>query len=165
MNVQQSTIDSIYELIKQCFVMNRKLDRMVSVMGVNFACNHSANKCHLGIAHYYPNLSDQIGERCLERYNIDIKYGETPSGKEDYLSVEDIIQTMEDKVVEFQNMYMGAMKVAFENNDLQVYSDLSDLLVDYNKIVEQVILLNDKIKTYGSNVMGFDHDIDTFWVL
>ena len=165
MNVQQSTIDSIYELIKQCFVMNRKLDRMVSVMGVNFACNYSANKCHLGIAHYYPNLSDQIGERCLERYNIDIKYGETPSGKEDYLSVADIIQTMEDKVVEFQNMYMGAMKVAFENNDLQVYSDLSDLLVDYNKIVEQVILLNDKIKAYGSNVMGFDHDIDTFWVL
>ena len=165
MNVQQSTIDSIYGLIKQCFVMNRKLDRMVSVMGVNFACNYSANKCHLGIAHYYPNLSDQIGERCLERYNIDIKYGETPSGKEDYLSVADIIQTMEDKVVEFQNMYMGAMKVAFENNDLQVYSDLSDLLVDYNKIVEQVILLNDKIKAYGSNVMGFDHDIDTFWVL
>ena len=165
MNVQQSTIDSIYELIKQCFVMNRKLDRMVSVMGVNFACNYSANKCHLGISHYYPNLSDQIGERCLERYNIDIKYGETPSGKEDYLSVADIIQTMEDKVVEFQNMYMGAMKVAFDNNDLQVYSDLSDLLVDYNKIVEQVILLNDKIKAYGSNVMGFDHDIDTFWIL
>mgnify|MGYP000865119161 FL=1 len=62
-------------------------------------------------------------------------------------------------------MYMGAMKVAFENNDLQVYSDLSDLLVDYNKIVEQVILLNDKIKSYGSNVMGFDQGIDTFWIL
>ena len=165
MNVQQSTIDSIYELIKQCFVMNRKLDRMVSVMGVNFACNHSAEKYLLGIAHFYPQFSDFLGERCLERYNIDVQYGETPSGKEDYLSVEDIIQTMEDKVIEFQNMYMGAMKVAFDNNDLQVYSDLSDLLVDYNKIVEQVILLNDKIKAYGSNVMAFDHDIDTFWVL
>ena len=46
---------------------------------------------------------------------------------------------MEDKVIEFQNMFMGACKVAFDNGDIQIYSDLIDLLKDYNKIVEQVI--------------------------
>jgi hypothetical protein len=165
MNVQDKTVESIYELIKQLFLENRIFDRLVSVLGVDFACSNSASKIHEKISHYFPLLSDKIGEKCLERYNISIQYGSTPEAKKDYISVEEIIQIMEDEVVTTQNMYMGAMKVAFENNDLQVYSDLSDLLVDYNKIVEQVILLNDKIKAYGSNVMGFDHDIDTFWIL
>ena len=165
MNVQDKTVESIYELIKQLFLENRIFDRLVSVLGVDFACSNSASKIHEKISHYFPLLSDQIGERCLERYNISIQYGSTPEAKKGYVSVEEIIQIMEEEVITTQNMYMGAMKVAFENNDLQVYSDLSDLLVDYNKIVEQVILLNDKIKSYGSNVMGFDQGIDTFWIL
>lgn len=165
MNVQQGTIDALYSLIGSCFKMNRFLDRQVSVLGVDLVCNHSSGLIHQNIAHYYPQLSDKIGELCLERYNINVEYEATPEGKDNYYTVADLIQKMEDKVIEFQNMFMGACKVAFDNGDIQIYSDLMDLLKDYNKIVEQVILLNDKIKAYGSNVMAFDHDIDTFWVL
>lgn len=166
MNVKQSTIDALYNLITGAFEMNRAFDRMVSVLGVNFACNHSSGLIHKGIAHYFPNFSDLIGERCLERYNINVEYGETPEGKQDYARVTDIIQNMEDKGIEYQNMVIGACKVALDNGDLQIYSDLSDLLRDYNKIVEQLILLNDKIQKYGEDrIMSFDHDIDTFWNL
>lgn len=165
MNVQQGTIDALYSLIGSCFKMNRFLDRQVSVLGVDLVCNHASGLIHQNIAHYYPQLSDKIGELCLERYNINVEYEATPEGKDNYYSVADLIQKMEDKVIEFQNMFIGACKVSLDNGDIQVYSDLMDLLSGYNKIVEQVILLNDKIKAYGSNVMAFDHDIDTFWNL
>lgn len=164
MIVSKPTQDALMELIKQCFVENRKFDRMVSVLGVQFACNQSSSHIHQHIAHYFPQLSDRIGELCLERYNIPILYGETPSGVEGYSSVVEIIHAMESRVINFQSMFMGVAKIAFDNNDLNVYSDLLSLLADYNKIVEQVILLADKIDNYAE-IMAFDHDIDGFWIL
>ena len=164
MIVSKPTQDALMELIKQCFVENRKFDRMVSVLGVKFACNHSADLIHHGIAHYYPALSDSIGELCLERYNIPVVYGETPSGAEDFGSVKEIIFSMRDRSIEFQTMFMGACRIALNNNDFHVYTDLSDLLADYNRIVDQTILLADKIEAYPS-AMSFDHDVKTFWKL
>lgn len=166
MIVSQQTQDALMELIKQCFIENRKIDRLVSVLGVKFACNQSANLIHRGIAHYYPALSDKIGELCLERYNISVLYGETPNGTEDYNSVADIIHTLEGRAIDFQGVMMGVCKIAFNNNDINVYSDLLSLLADYNNIVEQAILLADKIDYYSEErIMSFDHDIDMFWIL
>ena len=54
MIVTQPTIDAVTELIGDCFKMNRHLDRLVSVLGVEFAYNNTANLVHQGIAHYYP---------------------------------------------------------------------------------------------------------------
>ena len=165
MIVSKPTQDALMELIKQCFIENRKFDRMVSVLGVKFSCNHSADLIHHGIAHYFPALSDNIGELCLERYNIPVVYGETPSGAEDFGSVADIISNMRDRSIEFQLMFIGACKIALDNNDIHVYADLTKLLADYNNIVDQTILLADKVEAYGGNNAAFDHDIGTFWKL
>lgn len=166
MNVNESTVQSLYELISECFKYNRWMDRLVSVLGVKFACPNVAKRLHKNIAHYFPQLSDSVGETCLERYNYTVEYGATPEGKEDYDSVVDMIQQMEDKIILFQNLFMGVMKIAFQNGDIQVYTELVELLKGYNNIVEQVILLNDKVGFYGDDcIMAFDHDIETFWNL
>lgn len=166
MIVSKNTQDALMELIKQCFVANRKLDRCVSVLGVDFACNQSANLIHLHIAHYFPALSDKIGELSLERYNISVLYGETPSGYEQYSTVTELIYYIEQLTIDFQSMFMGVCKIAMDNNDIHVYADLIELLKEYNVIVEQTILLGDKIDRYGEDrIMAFDHDIPDFWVL
>ena len=166
MIVSQATQDALMEIIQQCFIENRKLDRMVSVLGINFVCPNISKKIHQKIAHYFPQLSDLIGEKCLERYNISILYGDTPDGKENYVSATQLIEEMEKRIIDFQIMLMGACKIAQENNDIHVYVDLMDLLRGYNEIVEQTILLNDKIHQYGENrVCSFDHDADSFWIL
>ena len=167
MIVSKSTQDALMEMIKMCFIENRKLDRLVSVLGVKFAMNNSSNLIHHGIAHYFPALSDKIGELRLERYNISVEYGDTPSGKENYSSVVEIISVLENRVIEFQTAFMGLCKIAFDNNDIHVFTDLQTLLVDYNKIVEQCILLKDKIGIYGEdNISGFDSHIkEHFWIL
>lgn len=166
MIVSEQTQFALMELIKQCFIENRKLDRLVSVLGVEFACNNASKHIHQSIAHYFPQLSDKIGELCLERYNISVLYGETPSAFETYNSVEELLLILKRRVVDFQAMMMGVAKIAFDNNDINVYADMLGLISDYNKIVEQAILLKDKIDYYGeSAIMLFDHDIDSFWIL
>ena len=60
---------------------------------------------------------------------------------------------------------MGCAKIAFDNNDIHVYADLLDLLKDVNKIVEQVVLLSDKIDIYGDNPSFDAHIKNNFWIL
>ena len=167
MNVTKPTINALYDMIGQCFQYNRWLDRLVSVLGVKFACNNVAGLIHNDMAHAFPLLADSIGETCLERYNIPVEYQATPSGKQDYESVMEIMAELESKVIDFQNMFIALLKVAFENNDLHVYAELMDMMEEVNKFVEQVILLNDKAKAYGEDgLMSFDaHAQDHFWIL
>ena len=166
MMVSKPTQDAIFELIKAAYSANRFLDRCGSVLNVKFAMNQTANLIHRGIAHWFPALSDKIGEQTLERYNISVIYGETPSGAEDYNRASDIIAEVERRVIDFQTMFMGVCKIALDNNDIHVYSDLLDMLEDVNKIVEQVILLNDKMEVYGEERIGaYDHDVPDFWIL
>ena len=113
MILTQATIDAVTELIGDCFKMNRHLDRLVSVLGVEFAYNNTASLVHQGIAHYYPMLADSLGERCLERYNIPVYYAATPEGGQDYTSVTEIIKDLEKVNIEFQTKMMGCCKVAF----------------------------------------------------
>lgn len=167
MNVTQTTIDVLYQLIEEAFSMNRFFDRAVSVLGVKFAMNNTAQLCHKsGFAHYYPTLSDSIGDACLERYNITVEYGATPEGKEDYNSVQEIIELCQEKVLDFQNMYIGAMKVAFDNGDLHIYTSLSEFLEGLSQRSEQIILMVDKLKLYKDNLASYDaHIKDHFWIL
>ena len=164
MIVTQATQNVIIELIGECFKLNRILDRQVSLLGVKFVYSNTAKLCHHYIAHYFPFLADELGEKALERYNIPVTYPATPAGMQDYSSAEELIHDMEEKIIDFQTKFMGACKAAFENNDIHVYTDLLDLLEDVNEVVEQVILLADKIDKYNGS-MSYDSHVDKFWIL
>ena len=166
MNVSDPTKQALYSLITECFQYNRWFDRAVSVLGVKFACNNVASKIHKSYAHWFPVASDFLGENCLETYNITVEYGATDAGKQDYETVTDMILQMQTKIIYFQNMISGVAKIAFENNDLNIYAEIMILLREYRPKVENMILINDKISYYKEDrIMEFDHDIETFWIL
>lgn len=165
MIVSEATQKALTEIIGQCFRENRYLDRLVSVLGVKFAYNNTADLIHHGIAHYFPALSDQIGEKCLERYNIPVYYEATPSGGQDYSSVNEIIKDLEERMIDFQSALMGVCRIAQDNGDIHVYVDMLDMLEDFNEIVEQAILLSDKIDVYGTNPSFDAHIREHFWIL
>lgn len=165
MIVSEATQKALIEIIGQCFRENRYLDRLVSVLGVKFAYNNTADLIHHHIAHYFPTLSDQIGEKCLERYNIPVYYEATPSGGQDYSSVNEIIKDLEERMINFQISLMGVCKIAQDNNDIHVYVDMLDMLEDFNEIVEQAILLSDKIDAYNGSISFDAHIGEHFWIL
>ena len=165
MLVTENTQKVLIEMIGKCFAENRYTDRLVSVLGVKFAYNNTADLIHQYIAHMYPALADTIGEKTLERYNIPVFYPATPEGGRDYNSVVDIIKDLEERTIDFQIALMGACKIAQDNGDIHVYADLLDMLEDYNEVVEQAILLSDKIDVYGTDP-SFDQHVRTgFWLL
>lgn len=165
MLVTQNTVNAVTELIGECFKMNRHLDRLVSVLGTKFAYNQTADLVHHGIAHAFPVWADKLGSECLERYNIPVYYAATPEGAQDYDTVIDIIKDLEKVVIEFQAMMMACAKITFENNDIHIYVDLLDLLEDVNKVVEEVVLMSDKIDNYGDNPSYDAHIKNNFWIL
>lgn len=67
-------------------------------------------------------------------------------------------------MIDFQSALMGVCRIAQDNGDLHVYVDMLDVLEDFNKIVEQAILLSDKIAIYGDKP-SFDRHITSFWIL
>lgn len=165
MNVSQETINVLYELIGQCFKNNRILDRLVSVLGVDFAMSNTANLLHQHYAHKYPQISDIIGEKCLEAYNISVVYAATPAGNQTYNSVKEMLTIVNNMSYDFQNMIIRAMMTSEENNDLQVYVELSDILKEINKMVAQSQLLLDKVDLYGTALYSYDADVNKFFTL
>ena len=60
---------------------------------------------------------------------------------------------------------MGVCKIAYNNNDLQVYADMLDILKKVNEYVTQTILLEDKIGVYGNDIASYDHYAPSFFFL
>lgn len=164
MIMKETTKEALMELIKHCFQMNRDFDRMVSELGATFAYNNTSSLVHHGIAHYFPSLADEIGAKCLERYNISVIYGETSLADYVFDNVEDIIKCMCENGKSFQNLLIAANQIAFENGDLHIFVELQKMLQEYNIIVEQLILLEDKMALYKNNPT-FDAEVDKFWIL
>lgn len=165
MLVSENTQKALIEIIGKCFNENRFFDRGVSILGVKFAYNNTAELIHEGIAHLFPAISDEIGKKTLERYNIPVFYPATPEGGKDYNSVTDIIKDLEQHVIDFQINLMGVCKIAQDNNDIHVYVDMLDILEDFNKVVEQMILLSDKIDAYNGSISFDAHIKEHFWIL
>ena len=164
MLVSQPTIDAVMELIGESFRLNRRLDRAQSLIGVKFVYPTTAKLVHEYMAHWASGEADALAEKCLERYNIPIIYYATPAGDQDYSSIVEAIKDIERVIIDYQSMFMGCCKVALENNDIHVYADLLDELEDVNEVVEQAILLADKIELYGDKP-SFDNHVKTFWFL
>lgn len=163
-NITQATIDAIQEMIVESFRCNAMVDRLKSTLGVDLAYNNTSNKIHLGIAHAFPvQLGDSLGD-LLEGYNQSVVYGNIPIQDKTYDTVKDALDDLLDIVVNYQNKLNKCSMIAFENMDIHTYSGLLDIIKGYSPIVEQCILLVDKINLYKEDP-SFDHDIDKFWIL
>lgn len=165
MLISENTYKALIEMVGKCFSENRYLDRLVSVLGTKFAYNNTADLIHHHVAHYFPVLADEIGEKCLQRYNIPVYYPATPEGGKDYNSVAEIIKDFEGRMIDFQSALMGLCKIAQDSGDIQIYADVLNMLEDFNVYVEQAILLNDKIALYGTNPSFDAHVGQHFWIL
>lgn len=163
-NITQGTIDAVQEMVKQSFICNAMLDRIKSVLGVDLAYNNTANKIHLGMAHVFPvQLGDGLGD-LLEGYNKSIVYGGIPTQDKTYSTAKEALEDLLEIVVDYQNKLNKCSMIAFENMDTHTFSGILKLIDGYSPIVEQCILLVDKIRLYDENP-SFDTDIETFWIL
>ena len=163
-NITQPTIDAVQEMIKESFLCNAKIDRLKSTLGVDLAYNNTANKIHIGIAHHFPiQEGDALGD-LLEGYNQSVIYGDIPKQDKTYDTAKEALDDLLDIVVDYQNKLNKCSMIAFENMDTHTYIGILAVVNGFSKIVEQCILLVDKINLYKDDP-SFDHDVDKFWIL
>ena len=163
-NTKAETAEAIQEMVHESFVANAMVDRMKSVLGVNLAYNNTSNKIHLYIAHHFPiQQGDVIGDM-NEAHNQAIVYGDIPLQDTEYQSPKDVIYALLDLVLVYQLKLNHCAKIAFDNEDMHVFSQLMEVVRDFDKTVEQCILLKDKIDLYKDNP-SYDNDIEHFWFL
>lgn len=166
MNITASTKSAVQELITQCYIDNARIDRMKSVLLADLSYNETADVVHKYIAHYFSNgIGDDLSEKCLERYNISVVFGGIPVMDKQYNTVEEVLNELLEIVIDFQNQLSMCIKIAMENMDKQIASDLLSFNVYYNNIVDQCILLVDKIKLYKDNPSFDAHLKDHFFIL
>lgn len=164
MLVSQATVNAVNELVTQCFTENRMLDQIVDTMIVKLKYPLAAELVHKDMAHAFPLIADELGEKCLQRYDISVQYGPTPAGSADYNSILEVCQAIESRMVDFQSMLIGACKIAQDNGDLHVYVELLDVLEDFNPFVEQAMGIVDQAKRYGDSP-SFDKNFEKYWIL
>lgn len=166
MNITAPTKSAVQELITQCYIDNARIDRMKSVLLADLSYNETADVVHKYIAHYFSNgIGDDLSEKCLERYNISVVFGGIPVMDKQYNTVEEALNELLEIVIDFQNQLSMCIKIAMENMDKQIASDLLSFNVYYNNIVDQCILLVDKIKLYKDNPSFDAHLKDHFFIL
>ena len=164
-NISQPTIDAIQSMVKESFIDNSIVDRMKSVLGVDLAYNVTADLIHLNIAHYFSGLmGDGLGD-LIEGHNQSVIYGGLPVQEKVYSNATQVLEELLTLVVDYQDDLNVCAKIALDNMDTHTYMGLLKLIEDFDKIVQQCILMVDKIHVYKDN-MSFDaHIKDNFWIL
>lgn len=164
--ITESTHAVVQKLISESYITNARIDRMKSVLGADLAYNETAEIVHEFIAHYFSNgIGDALSDRCLERYNISVVFGGIPLMDKEYDSVSEVLKELLEVVIDYQNKLSGCIKIVTENDDRNVASDLLEFMRDYNKIVDQCVLMVDKIELYKDNPSFDAHIKDHFFLL
>lgn len=164
MLISEETNKMLDLLVQQGFILNRLWDRGLSILNIKFAMNNFEKIFHVGFAHKFPvEWSDTISE-IQSKYNMTTKYLATPEGIKDYNSP---LEFFEENLQYHNKMYeilCDSIKVAIEQNDFNVESELKSFMIVFNKYMNQSILLVDKCKQYKDNYFMFDSHADNFYL-
>lgn len=164
MLIHDSTKLKMDEMAQRFFWMNKKLDRMKSVLNTRFAMPLLSNKLHLEVAHSYPLLADVVND-IEEMFNYDANYLEVEGATETYEDVDTMIGQLYEWTLETNDQLNELMGIAKENGDYNVYNQLIELSNKYSKYVANSILLVDKKQQYGERLYAMDAQVDKWWVL
>jgi len=159
--------NSLNNIVHQCFLLNRVLDRQMSQLSVKFTMNKTSNKLHPLLAHAPLKLADFIGDYQDQRNALTV-YGEVPLDTTDYLSVLEIFENFLESMREFEDVVQEAVNVCDEEADLTTKVFLQDFLMKIIPFSAQAVLLCDKIEAYGDIPMGrmlFDSNIEDFIIV
>lgn len=161
--IDKNLNDELDTLVGQAFLGNRILDRAMSILSVKFTMNNSVKFLHTGFAHLYPLLADQISDYQGSRNNL-TGYPDTPADFSDYNTPLEFFEKLLNYQITYEESVKEVIKTAVDLGDLTTEAFLKKYLLTLNKYMEQIILLRDKAKAYGSNLMDFDRDIENFFI-
>ena len=114
--ISESLIKELESLIGLCFVGNRIMDRIKSVLSVKFVMQNTANYIHLNMAHKMPLLADKIGDY-LEDRNHDENYPITMADYTNYENSSECFNRILEYFIDLEKAVSEVIDKSIEEND------------------------------------------------
>ena len=151
-------------LIGEFFIVNRMLDRGMSVLAIKFKIPHVSNFVHQNLAHIYigDKFADAIGDYKHSR-DCAIVYPQTPIGDKDYDSPYQLFEELYNKNVYLEDTLKDAIDEACEEGDLVTKKFLGKILVnltEYTAISKNLVDIFEPCGTDAFKLTLIDADID-----
>ena len=162
--ISEKLNNMLCEIIGECFAINRKLDRGMSLLDTKFAMKNTAALLHPGLAHVFlgSKFADGIGDYIGSRNNL-VYYPATPIGDKDYIAPLEFVKDFYTHMINLQTMTYDAIDEAVEEGDYSTKVFLDGFLkniVEYTDIAQTLI---DVFNSYGFssvNLQLLDANID-----
>jgi len=164
MLISEETSKALDLLYNQFFNLNALFDNAVSYMLNEWCMPNASEIIHHNLAHTFPVMADMVSEI---KDNYDVKSVRTaiPAHDEEYEDLLDMTNTMYEYCANTYEMLKTASRVAMNNGDLNVLSDLVEFTSKFNKIMGQVITLKGKAEQMPNEFDKFDRHIDKWKIV
>lgn len=148
--ITEKVNSKLNDIIGKCFLINRFLDRGMSLLAVEWKLPNCAKVLHPKLAHAYPSdiFADSISEYQTERDMLSV-YPETPIGNEKYESVLSFFVRYHRENIELQDMIYDAIDECIEDGDHTTKVFLDSLLKRLSVYTNQSKTLVDAFSKYG----------------
>ena len=164
MMLSNKTSEALDYLLGAYFDLNRTFDRAVSVMEVKFAMPNAANIIHHKLAHLWPLMADVVSD-FKHQWNVMAGYPETHRDARDYTNLEDMMGVLLKETLDVYEIIKQVYAIAKDEHDFNTNAMLQNLMQDMNKVVAQVIVLDDKAKQMPTDFDNYDRHIDSWGIV
>ena len=143
MYISKETCKDLDILYGQFFNLNSLFDRAVSVMLNDWAMVQASDIIHHKLAHLFPLMADTVSE-IKDNYDESSVRPEVEAHTEIYDGLEDMFDRLLDECMATYEMIKLVNKGALERGDINVHAELMELVRSYNKIIGQMLTLQNK---------------------
>lgn len=164
--INEEVKKALEDIIGWCFWCNRVVDRICSVLSINFVMPITSKLLHLKLAHLYPLLADDVSDY-MDSRDCSVIYHDTPIGDQEYESSLDCFVKMLTINLDLEKRIHEAIAIAKEQGDYSTKIFLENYLLKILPITQDLLTLEDKAEMYGDTDMSnmkLDHDIHSFGI-
>lgn len=159
MLINEKTSKELDVLYGQFFNLNSLFDNAVSYMLNEWGMVNASEIIHLNLAHLFPVLADKVSE-IKDDFDERSVRPTVPEHKEEYKNLVDLFDRLLDECEATYNMIKIVNDTSISNGDLNVHVGLISLTQNFNKVIGQVITLNNKAHQLIDNFDLFDAHIE-----
>lgn len=164
MLISKETSKDLDTLYGQFFNLNSLFDRAVSVMLNDWAMVQASNIIHLNLAHLFPLMADRVSE-IKDNFDISSIRPVVEEHSESYDNLADMFDRLLNECEATYTMIKLVNKGALERDEINVHAELMNIVVDFNKIIGQVLTLDNKAHQMPDNYDKFDAHIDDWGIV
>lgn len=149
-------------LVQKCFLGNRLLDRVMSILSVKFVMKKTSDILHPVLSHAYPLLADIVSDY-QDSKNCLTDYLDTPTDKSDYESPIQLFEIFLNYSLELEEFIFECISTCMDEGDKTTKVFLDKFLLQIQEYTSQAQLLLDRMSQYENTTSGwmdFDRDIE-----